>query len=251
MATSKLFSLLPLLSMAVVLTLHTAMAADPLFHFCSNSGNFTPNSNYQNNLNQLLGDLYLKTPINGFGSGSAGKYSDQTYGLSLCRGDVSAADCKSCVADAGSTLRDRCPYNKGGIIWYDNCLVKYSDEDFLGKIDNGNKFYMWNVQEVSNPEEFNRKTKELLSELAGKAYAVKSLYATGETELGAGGSSTTSEKLYGLVQCTRDLSGEDCKKCLDGAIGELPNCCDAKEGGRVVGGSCNFRYEIYPFVNDA
>lgn len=116
----------------------------------------------------------------------------------------------------------------------------------MGKIDNANKFYMWNVREVSNPEAFNRKTKELLTQLAEKAYGEKSLYATGETELGGGSS---SEKLYGLVQCTRDLSGEDCKKCLDGAIGELPSCCDSKEGGRVVGGSCNFRYEIYPFVN--
>ncbi|CBI28971.3 unnamed protein product, partial [Vitis vinifera] len=76
-----------------------------------------------------------------------------------------------------------------------------------------------------------------------QAFNAMKMYATGELEL------EESEKLYGLTQCTRDLSSSDCKKCLDDAISKLPNCCDGKEGGRVVGGSCNIRYEIYPFVN--
>ncbi|KAJ6917338.1 hypothetical protein NC652_019642 [Populus alba x Populus x berolinensis] len=145
--------------------------------------------------------------------GSKGQKPVQAYGLALCRGDASTSDCKTCVVEAGGEIRKRCPYNKAAIIWYDNCLFKYSNKGFFGQIDNGNKFYMWNVNAVRG------------------------------MELGE------STKLYGLVQCTRDLSSAVCKKCLDGIIGELPSCCDGKEGGRVVSGSCNFRYEIYPFVN--
>ena len=96
---------------------------------------------------------------------------------------------------------------------------------------------------VNDSAQFNQKTKELLTQLANEAYVKPKLYATRESELGE------SNKLYGLVQCTRDLSSSDCKKCLDGIIGEIRSCCDGKEGGRVVSGSCNFRYEIYPFVN--
>ncbi|KAF2285008.1 hypothetical protein GH714_034684 [Hevea brasiliensis] len=92
-------------------------------------------------------------------------------------------------------------------------------------------------------DSFNQKTKELLTQLAKEAYATPKLYVSGDSKLGE------SDKLYGLVQCTRDLSNADCQKCLNGIIGELPSCCDGKEGGRVVSGSCNFRYEIYPFVN--
>ncbi|KAH0706730.1 hypothetical protein KY289_011806 [Solanum tuberosum] len=106
-----------------------------------------------------------------------------------------------------------------------------------------NKFYMWNVRVVKNPKYFNAKTKELLGNLAANAYKTSNLYATGEMEI------EENKKLYGLVQCTRDLSNEDCKKCLDGIINELPSCCDGKEGGRVISGSCNFIYEIYPFIN--
>uniref|UniRef100_A0A7N2LJN6 Gnk2-homologous domain-containing protein n=1 Tax=Quercus lobata TaxID=97700 RepID=A0A7N2LJN6_QUELO len=102
---------------------------------------------------------------------------------------------------------------------------------------------MWNVEDVENPTSFNLKVKDLLSRLSNKAYANPKFYATGDLKL------DSSSKLYGLAQCTRDLSGLDCKKCLDTAISELPNCCDGKRGGRVVGGSCNVRYELYHFVH--
>ncbi|KAA8524571.1 hypothetical protein F0562_010994 [Nyssa sinensis] len=216
---------------------------DPLFHFCFGQDNYTETSPYGSNLNALINLLYAKVPPTGFGLGSVGQDQNRVNGLALCRGDVSSTDCRTCVIDASKEIRERCPCKKGAIIWYDNCLFKYSDVEFFGKIDNSNKFYMFNIQNVNDPTPFNQKTKDLLSDLASKAYVSPVLYATGELEL------EDSKTLYGLVQCTRDLSSADCKKCLDGAISELPSCCDGKQGGRVVGGSCNFRYEIYPFVN--
>ncbi|KAA3479254.1 cysteine-rich repeat secretory protein 38-like [Gossypium australe] len=69
-----------------------------------------------------------------------------------------------------------------------------------------------------------------------------SLYASGEIKVYG------SEKIYGLTQRTRDLSSSDCKKCRDGIIDELPKCCNRLAGGRVISGSCNFRYESFPFV---
>ncbi|KAK2988003.1 hypothetical protein RJ640_011266 [Escallonia rubra] len=237
LSTSSLFLL------SCILLVQMAMGVNPLFHFCSSSNNFTSNGPYETNLNKLMGDLYFKTPPTGFGLGSIGQYQTRASGLALCRGDVSSTDCKSCVVEASGEIRRRCPSNKAAIIWYDNCLLKYSDMDFFGKIDEQNKFHMYNLRNVSNPEYFNTEVKKLLSELSEKAYVSPKLYATGDSKLGE------SKKLYGLVQCTRDLSSVDCKKCVDGAISELPICCDGKEGGRVVVGSCNVGYEIYPFVN--
>lgn len=222
---------------------HAAIGASPLYHFCFSNENYTAYSPYQANLNQLLNLLYTKVPPTGFGFGSTGQYPNQVNGLALCRGDVSSNNCKTCVIDASKELGERCPNRKGAIIWYDNCMLKYSNKKFIGQIDNVNKFYMWNVQEVDNPTRFNEKVKQLLSGLSTTASSNPKLYSTGVVEL------DKSRKLYGLVQCTRDLSKSDCKKCLDVAISELPNCCDAKQGGRVVGGSCNFRYELYPIVS--
>ncbi|TYI05168.1 hypothetical protein ES332_A10G069600v1 [Gossypium tomentosum] len=174
----------------------------------------------ETNLNVLTDYLSIQAPPSGFGLGSIGQNPNQAYGLALCRGDVSTPDCKTCVVEAGSEIRKRCPYDKGAIIWYDNCLFKYANMEFFGHVDNQNKFYMWNLNNVSEPQSFNAKTKELLSDLATQAYANPKMYAAGEMELYG------SNKLYGLTYC-----------------------CDGKGGGRVVGGSCNFRYEIYPFVN--
>ncbi|KAG6741428.1 hypothetical protein POTOM_054666 [Populus tomentosa] len=172
------------------LLLHTVFGAGPNFHFCSSPENFTAKGPYESNLNKLTNYLYYKAP---------------------------PTDCKTCVVEASSEIRKRCPYNKAAIIWYDNCLLKYSNNGFFGQIDTGNKFYMWNVHVVSEPAPFNKKTKELLSQLANTAQATPKLFATGERELGK------STKLYGLVQCTGDLSSAVCKKCLDGIIGELPS----------------------------
>ncbi|XP_038714288.1 cysteine-rich repeat secretory protein 38-like [Tripterygium wilfordii] len=224
--------------------LHAATAGNPLYNICFNKDNYTTNNRYRNNLNDLLSILAYKASLTGFGLGSVGKVQDYVSGLALCRGDVSSPDCKTCINDASKELLQRCPNNKGAIIWYENCLLKYSNVKFFGKIDYDNKFLLSNVKDVEgDPEVFYGKVKELLSGLANKAEATEKLYAPGDLEL------NKNEKLYGIVQCTRDLSSADCKKCLDDAMNGLPGCCSGKRGGRIVGGSCHAGYELYPFIN--
>jgi hypothetical protein len=237
---------IPLFFLLFSLLLHVAICDDPLYHFCFSQENYTGayNNPYRGNLNDLLLLLSAKVPPTGFGLGSIGQGRNRVNGLALCGGDVSSTKCKTWITDAGKETRERCPDKKGAIIWYDNCMVKYSSTKFFGDIDNQNKFYMYNAQSVDNPTSFNTKVKALLSSLSGKAYADTKFYATGELDLVA------SKKLHGLAQCTRDLSSTDCKKCLDVAVSGLPSCCDGKRGGRVVGGSCNVRYELYPFVEN-
>lgn len=237
---SSAFSLLCLLFFTF---LHATFAADPLYSICSNSNNYTNQGQFDKNLNLLLASLSTKVPFIGFGLGSVGETPDQVNGLALCRGDVSSAKCKTCINDAVSDIHQLCQYKKEAIVWYDYCLLHYSSDAFVGKIDRKNKFYMWNVASVDDPKSFNQKTRELLLRLALESYHTPLMFATGDMDLGG------SDKLYGLVQCTRDLSIIDCKKCIESAISELPKCCDGKRGGRVIGGSCNFRYELYPFVD--
>ncbi|KAL9322549.1 hypothetical protein ACSQ67_010602 [Phaseolus vulgaris] len=214
----------------------------PLFRFCFNHENYTDSSPYATNLNQLFDLLHTKVSLNGFALDSIGQGMDKVNGLALCRGDVNATNCMSCVDDATKKLQERCPKKKGAIVWYDYCLLKYSNEYFFGESDEKNKFYMVNIYDVDDPATFNAKVNELLSALSYNASQTPMLYAVGELQL------EEAKTLYGLAQCTRDLFGPSCKKCLDDAISELPDFCDGKEGGRVVGGSCYVRYELYPIV---
>ncbi|TYJ13655.1 hypothetical protein E1A91_A10G065400v1 [Gossypium mustelinum] len=212
MSCSRITSSVYLLTLASLL--QTAFGAEPLFRTCSNTGNFSAGSPYEANLKQLTEYLSNQAPPSWFGLRSIGQNPNQAYGLALCRGDVRSADCKTCVVEAGNEIRKRCPYKKGAIIWYDYCLLKHSNMEFFGKIDNQIAIYLWNPNNAS-----------------------------GEMEVYG------AVKIYGLTQCTQDLSSSDCKKCLDGIIEQLPRCCDKKEGGRVIGPSCNFRFERYRFVN--
>ncbi|KAJ4817093.1 cysteine-rich RECEPTOR-like kinase [Rhynchospora pubera] len=69
-------------------------------------------------------------------------------------------------------------------------------------------------------------------------------YASNKTEYMA------NQTMYGLVQCTRDLIAEDCKRCLESyvasAIESKPNCSD-QLGARIMGPNCYIRYELYSF----
>ncbi|XP_026394162.1 putative cysteine-rich receptor-like protein kinase 35 [Papaver somniferum] len=79
--------------------------------------------------------------------------------------------------------------------------------------------------------------------LVSKAISNGSLnFATGDTSF------NDFQRVYGLVQCTVDISSSNCSRCLHGAISELHNCCNGKQGGRIFRPSCNLRYEIYPFA---
>ncbi|MBA0599234.1 cysteine-rich repeat secretory protein 38 [Gossypium raimondii] len=236
MSCSRIASFVYLLTLASLL-----QTAFGLFHNCSDTGSFSAGGPYEANLNQLIEFLSSQTPPSGFGRRAIGQNPNRVFGLALCRGDVSSEDCKTCVVRAGNEIRKQCPYKKGAITWYDDCLVKYSNIGFFGQIDNQNKFNVWNPNKAS--EAFSRQSEGFLSLLANEASAnPTSFYASGEILV------HRSMKIYGMTQCTRDLSISDCKKCLDGLIDEFPKCCNQLEGARVFSGSCNFRYENFPFV---
>ncbi|XP_074590245.1 antimicrobial ginkbilobin-2-like protein [Curcuma longa] len=245
MAPSASSALRLLVCFAVVLL---AVAGDdqPLYSVCSTSGNYTANGAFDKNLRKLTSLLAAVAPtaagfaVSSLGSG-VGAY---VSGLALCRGDVSSSDCGACLATAGTQARELCPRSRQAVLWFDHCMLKYSDADFFGRVDLDHQIYMYNVNNVSSdPARFDAEVAELLGKLRAEAAASSLYFAAGISQTGA------DRELYGLAQCTRDLTREDCDLCLGAVIGQLPSCCAGKRGGRVLSGSCNFRYELYPFLN--
>ncbi|KAL4628572.1 hypothetical protein ACB092_05G249100 [Castanea dentata] len=88
-----------------------------LYHFCLNeTGTYTTNSTYEENLKQLLSSIYSNTKIDyGFYNSSSGQNSDQVYGIGLCRGDVKPDDCRGCLKNSSDLLTRLCPNEKGAI----------------------------------------------------------------------------------------------------------------------------------------
>ncbi|GFQ00670.1 cysteine-rich repeat secretory protein 38 [Phtheirospermum japonicum] len=223
----------------------TAISQDSalLYKICrNNSQNYT--STFAKNLKSLLDDLYINTPRNdGFWKAQHG----QAYGLALCRGDVSPDDCDFCLYDARCKITQRCNKPKA-IVWYDYCYLKYSDYDFFGEIDNKNKVYLWNTDNATtDPQGFNATVRGLLSNISGKAIKTARLFASGQKY-----EEKENATIYGMAQCSRDLSKGNCTRCLQGAVNELPGFTTKTSpiGGRTLTGSCNVRYETYTFLND-
>ncbi|KAJ4703256.1 Cysteine-rich receptor-kinase-like protein [Melia azedarach] len=244
MASSKLLSFFCFIVLHPV-ALTTAQQNKPLLHICSDkNGNFTRRSPYQVNLNRLLPSLSTKTSINyGFVNASNGVNSGTVNAMALCRGDVKPATCRGCINNSTRELRKSCPNQKEAIIWYDYCMLRYSNRHFFRNMEFGPYFWAYGMQNASNARTFNRVLQILLNSLRNKAASGDShlKFATGNA------TASKSETIHALVQCTPDLSKQQCRECLSNATALLPKCCDGKRGGRVVAPSCNFRYEIGRF----
>ncbi|KAG8635254.1 hypothetical protein MANES_16G014100v8 [Manihot esculenta] len=216
------------------------------YHFCTNSTTFTRNSTFQENLDVLLSSLSSNsTHLSGFYNTSAGQDSDNVYGLFLCRGDLSTDVCKDCVTLATQAIIQRCPTQREAIIFYDECLLRYSNQFIFSRMAQEPVLYLLNSQNITDSRLSSPIVDTTMDDTAlqaanasdGKKFAIKKVNIT------------QSQSLYTLAQCTPDISVSVCGQCLQLAISRLPGCCSGKQGGRVLFPSCNIRYEIYEFYN--
>ncbi|XP_027937068.1 cysteine-rich receptor-like protein kinase 25 isoform X2 [Vigna unguiculata] len=237
----------------IFLIFTTVHATDvPIFlrQNCTTNETFTSNTTFQVNLSTLLSFLSNSTRNTEFRNAtvSGGSPSDTVYGLFLCRGDVPPQLCQQCVLNATQRLSnqntDTCKFAKSAIIWYDECLVRYSNRDFFSTVETRPRMRLRNTANISDTKSFLRLLYTTLNETADEAANSSNgakLYATKQAKISG------FQTLYCLTQCTPDLSPQDCRKCLSDVIGDLSWCCPGSQGGRVLYPSCNFRYELYPF----
>ncbi|XP_037420426.1 cysteine-rich repeat secretory protein 55-like isoform X2 [Triticum dicoccoides] len=195
------------------------------------------------NIDSVLADLVAKGSSGGFATAVAGKgNSAVVYGLAQCRGDVSASDCSSCLADAAKQLPTACSYLSDARIWYDFCFMRYDDTDFAGQSDMGAGVILVNVQAADDPKPF----KKAVGKVMNKATAQAS--ASGRAGLGRSKDQYTPfVTIYGLAQCTRDLAPLACAQCVSVALSKFGDYCGAQQGCQINYSSCRVRYEIYPF----
>uniref|UniRef100_A0A7N2RB86 Gnk2-homologous domain-containing protein n=1 Tax=Quercus lobata TaxID=97700 RepID=A0A7N2RB86_QUELO len=208
--------------------------------FCNTDTNI--GSQISANIDRLLAELVSKTPSNGFIATSYGKNQYRVFGLAQCRGDVSRIDCSSCIQDAAKQIRQRCPNQADARIWYDYCFLRYNTKSFIGEIDTYNGILYGNVENVTDPDTFNKELGTLFDQIRAQAVETRNEgLGKGKTKL------STFVTLYALVQCTRDLALVDCAQCLAIAAGNFEKFCKDRKGCRVLYSSCYVRYELYPF----
>ncbi|KAK9681722.1 hypothetical protein RND81_10G023100 [Saponaria officinalis] len=214
---------------------------------CTQNGNYTPNSNYQYALFNLLGSFTSQASKKQFYNNTVEQPPDRIYGLYLCRGDVVGQDSSDCVTAAKNTVLKSCPYRLDAIIWFDYCLVRYSPNPFFGKLsENPPRLYNHTENTTRNQTEFENivegtmlglvdeiKTVGRSRSKAGMMYVTKVVNLT-----------DVYVNLYAMEQCTNDLTVTNCVVCLKYAIRLLSV---QSRGSYVLCRSCVVRYETYPF----
>ncbi|CAL5095573.1 unnamed protein product [Urochloa decumbens] len=248
-------SLLPLLLLLLCslrFTPTTNAADDLTFHIntdCPSDMNYTRGGAFQANLNTTLSSLpAAASASSGFAenvTGGAPPPDEQVYGLAQCRGDVSAPDCRSCLDTSAREIASKCPGQRRAMIIYEGCLLRYSNASFFGEpYTSGPIVQLANVQNVTQPEQFMPRLGALLGNLTREAaHGSPRMFAAGAVRY------TSFVTLYGLAQCTRDTSPDNCDLCLAILVDAIPKCCYGKQGGRAFAPICQLRFETYPFYN--
>ncbi|XP_022142139.1 putative receptor-like protein kinase At4g00960 [Momordica charantia] len=208
---------------------------------CSDAGNYTANSTYRKNLQTLLSSLSSDPRLvtSGFYNLSAGEEPDKVNAVALCRGDLSGEICKTCVDDSTRQILQVCPNQKAAIVWYNQCMLRFSDAEIFGVMNNLDSQSIFNGRKAADPNRFLAAVTDLMDKLREAAASGNSTlkFATGEIP-------ASNETVYALVQCTPDLSSADCDTCLRQRAALIS---EASIGVRIFTASCVLRYENYIF----
>ncbi|CAF2070912.1 BnaC01g14610D [Brassica napus] len=216
-----------------------------VYHDCPNTTTYSSNSTYSTNLRTLLSSLSSPNASysTGFQNASSGQAPDRVAGLFLCRGDVSPEVCRSCVAFSVNDSFTRCPNEREAVLYYDECMLRYSHRRILSTLTRSGEADFRKEQRIPS-NQLERFSNVLLSTLnQAVTDAVKSSRKFDARKANV----TASLTVYGLVQCTPDMTRQDCTTCLQISINQLPI---DRVGGSFILPNCNSRFETYPFYNE-
>ncbi|KAH7514000.1 hypothetical protein FEM48_Zijuj11G0042300 [Ziziphus jujuba var. spinosa] len=247
---SNLLYALPLLLLSCIhgfyyLTL--AQDSEQNYYDCR-SALFLSGSVFEQNLNLTLTWLAGNVSLDGgFHNISVGQNLDTTiYGLVQCAGYATAKECQDCANIAARRIRGICANKKEASIGFLYCSMRYSNQRFFSTtFDSVERYSLPNRNNVTDPVVWNHQLDNLLNNLSSRAASAPSRFVDGNATY------KDSDNIYAIVQCTRDLTQNNCLTCLEDVIGYIPQSCDGKRGCQIYSISCFLRYDSYNFLMSA
>ncbi|XP_049357201.1 cysteine-rich receptor-like protein kinase 44 [Solanum verrucosum] len=232
----------------VIFLFYYLSIAQPNFSLQCNVTEYPPNGTYHTNLNTLVSSLSRNIDSDGFYNATIGQDQNRISAIAQCRADVELQACRDCINNATRLILEKCPSKKSAFEVYDACLIRYSNESFIGTMSTDPRSISYVRGNFSNPQLFfNQYLTPVLTSLRTRASA------GGKRKFAANVFSAPDfQTIHALVQCTSDLSAQSCYDCLTAIYSSLLGCeCYAKTGNYYTMPSCIVRYEPYSFFNES
>ena len=209
--------------------------------FCNNSTKKPLTTSYKTNVNKVLqwmntiSSTGQESNLTSIGS-NKNDHNDTVYGNYDCRGDIPAHFCNFCVNSAVKEISQTCTNGTSAIIFYDMCILRYSNKNFFGKINLSPSFNLTGPKTIKDSRDF-AKAESLMKDLIRKTTDANRMWATSVFDWNG------TEKRYGLVQCAGDLDNNGCKECLKELIDRVAECCGTSVMWGIVAPSCGVRFD--------
>ncbi|CAO2823691.1 unnamed protein product [Amaranthus hypochondriacus] len=203
---------------------------------------FVKNSDYEANLNTLFN--YLTTNSTNPSGYHQAAVNNTVYGHFQCRNDLPISTCQDCVATAiYRDIPNNCPNQKVAVLWYNQCVVRYSNQLFFGQIETHPMHVVTSQDDVTgNVAHFD----EVLGDMVDNVIAVRAANGGDKKFAAYSADFTDKQTIFGMGQCTSDLSPIQCKICL---LAYGFHEYSRKWGAKFFNPSCILRYEMYPFFD--
>ncbi|KAL9285731.1 unnamed protein product [Arabidopsis thaliana] len=219
---------------------------------------FNGNSSYAQNRRDLFSTLANKVVTNGgFYNSSLGKSPNIVHAVALCGRGYEQQACISCVDSAiqGILTTTSCLNRVDSFTWdkdeEDNvsCLVSTSNHSTFGNLE------LRPSVRYQSPNSIEPSKNMTLFEQEWNAMANRTVDSATEAETSSVLKYYSAEKaeftefpnVYMLMQCTPDITSQDCKTCLGECVTLFKEQVWGRQGGEVYRPSCFFRWDLYAF----
>jgi len=236
------------LLLAAAVTMLCVMASgqsDSIFNIgkisCSTTHNYTDSSQYKKNLDSLLAALPAAAGDNGwFYRSSAGTGADEVFGLIMCFADRGATECSDCLAGAPARITTVCPGSRNVSTAYEACVLRYSAAPIPATADLDAALVVAVPGTPVTSDAVLAAWVPLMSYLVAGVALSPLLIANDTTPY------SSTQEMYGLAQCTRDLNPTECTRCVNIYIAQLVSTFPFPNytGGCIKGSSCNLVYQV-------
>lgn len=219
--------------------------------FVCNADNVSPDPPaFLINFNAIHADLRanLSSPAaTGFATAQIVRSTAPIYAIFHCRGYTSHPRCPACLDTVFAISNASCYVKHRATVFTDECYLSYSTINLFvggGLINTGQSGFCDDPTSGERLVGLGETASEALEEVETEVVGREGSFVAGKK----GGASGGGRTVYAAGECMPVLGSEDCRRCLESAMGNVKGCLP-EAGGRAVESGCFMRLSGEEFFN--